>query len=141
MKDQSYVAHLSKSCHSPNVTDSPDIFIDIPGGDNVILLTTARILSFWSKKLRLDWTLPFTSIRGVTIEDTGIRFAHKSGREQDRFIFIPDKNSQVNCSFSLPVSLLRAKGRSCSVLVFRKDLTSCAISQRKAQNGLSLGIL
>jgi len=67
---------------------------DSPGADNVILLTASRVLSFWSKRLRLEWDLPFTQIQGVTVEDTGIRFAHKSGRDQDRFAFIPDKASQ-----------------------------------------------
>lgn len=33
-------------------------------------------------------------IQGVTIEDTGIRFAHKGGKEHDRFVYIPDKSSQ-----------------------------------------------
>ncbi|KDR84988.1 hypothetical protein GALMADRAFT_233521 [Galerina marginata CBS 339.88] len=68
--------------------------INSPGADNVILLTASQVLSFWSKKLRLDWELPFTRIQGVTIEDTGIRFAHKAGKEQDKFAFIPDKVSQ-----------------------------------------------
>ncbi|KAF8216245.1 hypothetical protein K438DRAFT_1748990 [Mycena galopus ATCC 62051] len=31
---------------------------------------------------------------GVTVEDTGIRFAHKSGRSDDKFVFIQDKASQ-----------------------------------------------
>ncbi|PPQ80804.1 hypothetical protein CVT25_001929 [Psilocybe cyanescens] len=68
--------------------------INSPGADNVILLTASRVLSFWSKKLRLEWELPFTQIQGVTVEDTGIRFAHKAGKEQDKFAFIPDKASQ-----------------------------------------------
>ncbi|KAH9937704.1 vacuolar protein sorting-associated protein 13 [Fomitopsis serialis] len=68
--------------------------MNLPGSDNVVLLTTTRVLSFWSNKLRLDWELPFTFVQGVTIEDTGIRFAHKSGKDHDKFVFIPDKNSQ-----------------------------------------------
>jgi len=68
--------------------------INTPGGDNVVLLTASRVLSFWSKKLRLDWELPFTQVQGVTAEDTGLRFAHKLGRENDKFVFIPDKVSQ-----------------------------------------------
>jgi len=68
--------------------------LDCPGADNVVLLTASRVLSFWSKKLTLEWELPFTQIQGVTVEDTGIRFAHKAGKEQDRFAFIPDKASQ-----------------------------------------------
>jgi len=68
--------------------------INSPGADNVILLTASRVLSFWSKRLRLEWELPFTQIQGVTVEDTGIRFANKAGREQDKFAFIPDKASQ-----------------------------------------------
>lgn len=67
---------------------------DTPGGDNVVLLTTTRLLSFWHKRLRLDWELPFSNVQGVTVEDNGIRFSHKSGREHDKFVFIPDKSSQ-----------------------------------------------
>ncbi|KAF9459895.1 vacuolar protein sorting-associated protein 13 [Collybia nuda] len=76
-RQEAYVAHINCS-----------------GGDNVVLLTASRVLSFWSRKLRLDWELPFTQVQGVTIEDTGIRFAHKSGKENDKFAFIPDKASQ-----------------------------------------------
>jgi vacuolar protein sorting-associated protein 13A/C len=52
------------------------------------------VLSIWSKRLRLEWDLPFASVQGVTIEDTGIRFAHKAGKEQDKFLPVPDKNTQ-----------------------------------------------
>ncbi|KAF8168100.1 vacuolar protein sorting-associated protein 13 [Crassisporium funariophilum] len=76
-RQEAYVAHINS-----------------PGADNVVLITASRVLSFWSKKLRLDWELPFTQIQGVTVEDTGIRFAHKAGKEQDKFAFIPDKASQ-----------------------------------------------
>ncbi|KAH9849745.1 vacuolar protein sorting-associated protein 13 [Lenzites betulinus] len=69
--------------------------INLPGGDNVVLLTTTTVLSFWSNKLRLEWELPFTQVQGVTIEDTGIKFAHKAGKEHDKFVFIPDKSSQT----------------------------------------------
>ncbi|KAF9241379.1 vacuolar protein sorting-associated protein 13 [Melanogaster broomeanus] len=48
--------------------------IDLPGGDNVVLLTSSR---------------------GVTTEDNGIRFSHKSGKDHDKFVLIPDKNAQV----------------------------------------------
>lgn len=67
---------------------------DSPGADNVILITASRVLSFWSKKLRLEWELPFAQLQGVTVEDTGIRFAHKAGKENDKFVFIPDRASQ-----------------------------------------------
>jgi len=65
------------------------------GGDNVVLLTTTRVLSFWSKRLRLEWDLPLTMVQGVTTEDNGIRFSHKSGKDQDKFVLIPDKNAQA----------------------------------------------
>ncbi|PCH33647.1 vacuolar protein sorting-associated protein vps13 [Wolfiporia cocos MD-104 SS10] len=77
-REELYVAHLT-----------------LPGSDNVILLTASKVLSFWSKKLRLEWELPFTVVQGVTIEDTGIRFAHKAGKDQDKFVFIPDKTTQT----------------------------------------------
>lgn len=76
-RDETYVAHLN-----------------LPGGDNVVLLTTTKVLSFWSNRLRLEWELPFTQVQGVTIEDTGIKFAHKAGKQHDKFIHIPDKSSQ-----------------------------------------------
>jgi len=69
--------------------------INTPGSDNVVLLTASRVLSFWSKKLKLDWELPFLQVVGVTAEDTGIRFAHKAGKVHDKFVFIPDKSSQT----------------------------------------------
>ncbi|KAL4243512.1 VPS13 family protein [Abortiporus biennis] len=68
--------------------------INIPGGDNVVLLTASKVISFWSNKLQLDWELPFTHVQGVTIEDTGIRFAHKAGKDHDKFVMIPDKSAQ-----------------------------------------------
>jgi len=69
--------------------------IDLPGGDNVVLLTTSRVLSFWSRSLRLVWDLPLKTVKGVSLEDTGIRFANKAGREQDRFVFIQDNSSKL----------------------------------------------
>ncbi|CDO71578.1 hypothetical protein BN946_scf184911.g48 [Trametes cinnabarina] len=89
-RNETYVAHLN-----------------LPGGDNVILLTTTKVLSFWSNKLRLEWELPFTQVQGVTIEDTGIKFAHKAGKEYDKFIFIPDKKSQT-WFFSQVASVVKA---------------------------------
>jgi vacuolar protein sorting-associated protein 13A/C len=66
----------------------------LSGGENAILLSTRCIVCFWPKKLRLAWELPFTEVQGVTVEDTGIRFAHKSGTERDKFVHIPDKAAQ-----------------------------------------------
>jgi len=76
-RDEFYVAH-----------------INIPGGDCIVLLTAARVVSFWSRKLALEWHLPFTHVQGVTTEDTGVRFAHKAGKEYDKFVYIPDKSSR-----------------------------------------------
>ncbi|KAI0361599.1 vacuolar protein sorting-associated protein 13 [Trametes cingulata] len=89
-RTETYVAHLN-----------------LPGGDNVVLLTTTKVLSFWSNNLRLEWELPFTQVQGVTIEDTGIKFAHKAGKEHDKFIFIPDKSSQT-WFFSQIASVVKA---------------------------------
>ncbi|KAK2461917.1 hypothetical protein APHAL10511_006380 [Amanita phalloides] len=69
--------------------------IQSPGGGNIVLLTTMRVLSFWPKRLQAIWELPFAEVQGVTVEDTGIRFAHKSGKEHDKFVHIPDKKSQT----------------------------------------------
>jgi len=76
-RKESYVAHL-----------------DLPGGDNVVLLTTTRLLSFWSTKLRLEWDMPFSNIKSVTIEDTGILFGDKDG-DKDRFVHIPKTSSKT----------------------------------------------
>ncbi|KAI0033184.1 hypothetical protein K488DRAFT_78064 [Vararia minispora EC-137] len=76
-RSESYVAH-----------------INIPGGDSVVLLTMTRVLAFWTKRLRFEWDLPFTLINGVTMEDRGIRFAHRNGRQLDKFALVPDKASQ-----------------------------------------------
>ena len=61
----------------------------------MILLTQSKVISFYSKRLRLDWELPLTQIQGVTAEDNGIRFAHRLGKEHDKFAIIPDKASQT----------------------------------------------
>lgn len=92
-RNEFYVAHFS--AYIPHLSGSSlTVDVDSPGSDNVVLLTSARVVSFWSKKLKLDWDLPLTEIQGVTVEDTGIRFAHKAGKEHDKFVFIPDKSSQ-----------------------------------------------
>lgn len=70
------------------------VWVDSPGSDNVVLLTATRVLCFWSKRLKLEWELLLTQIQGVTVEDAGIRFAHKAGKEHDKFIYIPDKAAQ-----------------------------------------------
>lgn len=38
--------------------------------------------------------MPFTQVSGVTVEDTGIRFSHKAGRDGNKFVSIPDKSGQ-----------------------------------------------
>ena len=95
-RQESYVAHISMrggihyfTLYSYHLSCS-----DSTGDDTVVLLTASRVLSFWSKRLQLDWDLPFTQVQGVTVEDTGIRFAHKAGKDNDKFAFIPDKGSQ-----------------------------------------------
>ena|SRR5258707_10066756 len=93
-RNEHYVAHISESFQAEFHRNLMNDVLDCPGADNVVLLTASRVLSFWSKKLTLEWELPFTQIQGITVEDTGIRFAHKAGKEQDRFAFIPDKASQ-----------------------------------------------
>ena len=75
--------------------DIKPVYPDLPGGDNVVLLTTNRVISFWSNRLVVEWQIPFNHVQGVTIEDTGIRFAHKGGKEHDRFVYIPSKSSQT----------------------------------------------
>ncbi|KAI0068196.1 hypothetical protein BV25DRAFT_1793389 [Artomyces pyxidatus] len=80
--------------HGAYRQDSYVAHINLPNSDNVVLLTATRVLSFWTKTLRLEWELPFTVIQGVTIEDKGIRFANKAGKEHDKFVLIPDKSSQ-----------------------------------------------
>ena len=96
-RQEAYVAHISMhiTVNSQSaIHGHPFICPDFTGDDTVVLLTASRVLSFWSKKLQLDWDLPFSQVQGVTVEDTGIRFAHKAGKENDKFAFIPDKGSQ-----------------------------------------------
>ena len=67
--------------------------VDVPGGDNVVLLTASRVLAFSSRNLRLMWDMPFATVQGVTIENTGIRFVSKAGKEQDHFVSISSQSS------------------------------------------------
>jgi vacuolar protein sorting-associated protein 13A/C len=60
----------------------------------VAILTSLRVLSIWSKRMKLQWDLAFTYVQAVTAEDKGIRLAHKNGKANDKFLFIPDKKSQ-----------------------------------------------
>jgi len=71
-RDELYAAHLEFS-----------------GRDNAIMLTTGHVLSIWCTKLKVEWDIPFNQLQGVTVEDTGIRFSDKSGREHDHFVLIP----------------------------------------------------
>ena len=77
----------------------PDTFVhtgtEIQGGDNVVLLTTSQIISFYSVKLRLDWSLKLSQLAGVTAEDTGIVFSDRAGSDYNRFIYIPEKETRV----------------------------------------------
>lgn len=93
-RKEAYVAHISEFFSPPSMVIILTTGLDTPGGDNVVLLTASKVLSFWSKRLKLEWELPFNQVQGVTVEDTGIKFAHKAGREHDKFVFIPDKASQ-----------------------------------------------
>ena len=82
----------------PQVSDQTLLFItatEIQGGDNVVLLTTSQIISFYSVKLRLDWSLKLSQLAGVTAEDTGIVFSDRAGSDYNRFIYIPEKETRV----------------------------------------------
>lgn len=68
---------------------------DLPGGDGVTLLAADRILTFGTKKLRLDWDLPLAQVLRVINEDHGIRFAHKAGKDRDKYVVIEDQKSQA----------------------------------------------
>ena len=59
------------------------------------MLTMSRVLSFWSTKLRLDWDLPFSRVQGINIEDNGILFQDKAGKDRDRFVYISDPKSKA----------------------------------------------
>ena len=88
-----YVAHIRELfslLHPIHVFSNQDLVLN----NNVVLLTTMRVLSFRPKRLQLIWELPFTEVQNVTVENTGIRFAHKSGKEHDRYIYVPDKECQ-----------------------------------------------
>lgn len=69
--------------------------LELPGqGDSVLLLTTSHILYFSSTRLKLHWELALRTLQGATIEDTGIRFMDKSGREYDRFVRVGKEESK-----------------------------------------------
>jgi vacuolar protein sorting-associated protein 13A/C len=69
--------------------------INLPGGDGVALLTADRMLTFGTKKLRLNWDLPLAQVLRVINEDHGIRFAHKAGNDRDKYVVIEDQKSQA----------------------------------------------
>jgi vacuolar protein sorting-associated protein 13A/C len=94
-RNESYIAHISEQILKIPKAHSQLLPSASPGADNVVLLTESRILCFWSNKLRLEWVLPLTQVKGVTVEDTGIRFAHRSGSQHDKFVLIADKSSQL----------------------------------------------
>ncbi|KIJ26913.1 hypothetical protein M422DRAFT_55306 [Sphaerobolus stellatus SS14] len=90
---QSWMKDLEKGAYRSELYVS---HIDITGGgDNTVMLTMSRVLSFWSTRLRLDWELSFAQVQGINIEDNGILFQHKAGRERDRFIYIADPSAKV----------------------------------------------
>jgi vacuolar protein sorting-associated protein 13A/C len=95
-RQESYVAHISMP--SPRVAVywyHLRQMIDLPGGDGVALLTAGRVVTFGTKRLRLKWDLPLTQVQRVINEDQGIQFAHKVGREHDKYLIIEDKRSQA----------------------------------------------
>ncbi|KAI0308206.1 hypothetical protein B0F90DRAFT_1833497 [Multifurca ochricompacta] len=69
--------------------------INLPSGDSVTLVTADRVLMFGTKKLRLNWDLPLAQVQRVINEDDGIRFAHKMGKDHDRFLPMEDRKSQA----------------------------------------------
>jgi len=42
--------------------------------------------------LKIDWQIPFSRLDEVTIEDSGIRFSDKAGKEYDQFVPAPKKS-------------------------------------------------
>ena len=96
-RNERYVAHLSKFAFLNFQYNYFIIFIIVvgmPSTDNVVVLTANGILSLHSKRSTLEWDLPFSRLSGVQIEDTGVRFADKGGREHDKFVRCPDKTTQ-----------------------------------------------
>lgn len=69
--------------------------INLPGGDGVALLTADRMLTFGTKKLRLNWDLSLAQVLRVINEDHGIRFVHKAGKDRDKYVAIEDQKSQA----------------------------------------------
>ncbi len=95
----SNVISMSHTLVSRGTDHRQDTFVqtgtEIQGGDNVVLLTTSHIVSFYSVKLRLDWSLKLSQLAGVTAEDTGILFSDRAGSDYNRFIYIPEKETRV----------------------------------------------
>ena len=82
-------------CNGPSkgVILRPNLEPDLEG-DSVVLLTASRVLFFRTSRIHLLWDLPFSTVQGVTIEDTGIRFESNSGKEYDRFVSIGDPSTR-----------------------------------------------
>ncbi|KAF8335473.1 vacuolar protein sorting-associated protein 13 [Cantharellus anzutake] len=73
-RNEAYVAHL-----------------ETPGHDVVVILTTSIIIAFGQRKLRLEWEIPFNRLQAITLDDSGIRFSDKAGKEYDQFVPAPKK--------------------------------------------------
>jgi len=69
--------------------------VEIQSSDNVVLLTTSHIISFFSVKLRLDWSLKLSQLGGATSEDTGITFSDRAGPSYNRFMYIQDQETRA----------------------------------------------
>ena len=80
---------------------------DVADSKDVVMLTTNRILFFSVAKMRSAAEMPLKNLQSAVIEDTGIRFISKLGKEHDHFVPIADKTSQ-NWFFNSIASVVRA---------------------------------
>jgi vacuolar protein sorting-associated protein 13A/C len=95
-RQEFYVAHISMPVPSSLLSQFRLYnMTDLPGGDGVALLTAERVLTFGTKKLRLNWDLPLAQVLRVVNEDYGIRFIHKAGTDRDKYVVIEDQKSQA----------------------------------------------
>lgn len=69
--------------------------VDIPGSDTVVLVNDYRVLKFGSRRLSLEWDLPFSSLKGVSKGENGIVFKHKDPAS-DKFIIIEDSVTRLS---------------------------------------------
>ncbi|KAH7104413.1 vacuolar protein sorting-associated protein vps13 [Auriculariales sp. MPI-PUGE-AT-0066] len=88
---QSWMRDLEQGKYKKEMYVAHVVLVD---GDNIALLTTTRVLSFSSRRLRLNWDLPFANVTAVNIENAGITFKDRNGPGADKFLPIAEASAK-----------------------------------------------